>query len=317
MHILIVEDDRQGAARLQAVLKSLGHEATVAADGELALERLQRDPTIRLVLSSWMLPKLDGLGLIRSLKEGRGRPVPVVLMSVIAPGLGEANALQTGAAAYLAKPVTSADLEPLLQRLGVAPGLDLASKEARSVETGLTILLAGTLAGKAIATVLFPLVGEGAPPVLIVHQGPWAASRAELGLAGDLVGQEVLGVTEATPLRRGRVYGTSRDWAPDLDPVRGTLRVGRPRPRSVFTSVLDPLFENAGVFHGAHLRVLVLCGDSTDGVEGLSAAARSGAWVLAADPKHHGWSGLVRHLLETVSAVSLGSHEELAHRLSL
>ena len=317
MHVLIVESNRQDAARLQAILTSLGHEGTLAADGEEALARLEQDPSIRLVLSAWMLPKLDGLGLVRALKTGRGRPVPVVIMSVVAPALGEANALQAGAVAYLAKPVSVPGLTHLLRSLGVSPETPPALPEERSPGAGLTIILAGTLGGQALATVLVPLVGDNAPPVLIVHQGPWAASRVELGLAGDLVGQQVQLVTEAMPLKRGRVYGTSRDWAPDLDPLKGTARVGRPQPRSVFTSVLDRLFEHAGQFYGDRLRVLVLCGDSSDGVRGLLTAARSGASILAADPKHHGWSGLIQELLHTVSAVRLGRHEELARHLCL
>ena len=68
MHILIAEDSRTTAAQRLAALRSLGHEASVVTNGVLALEKLADDPSIELVVSDWMMPELDGLGLIRAMK---------------------------------------------------------------------------------------------------------------------------------------------------------------------------------------------------------------------------------------------------------
>jgi len=317
MHVLIVEDSRTTASQLRAALRALGHEASVVANGALALEKLGEDRSIGLVLSDWMMPELDGLGLIRALKAAEGESVPVALMSVIDAGVAETNALQAGAIAYLGKPVRTSDLERLLRSLGARGELGQEPEAADIVAgTGLTIILSGTLLGPDLATVLAPLAGDGRPPVLVVHQGPWEASRAELARAGDLLGREIQAVAGTASLECGRLYGTSRDCAPNLDPGTGTLRVGKAQPRSMFTRVLDPLFKNAGAFHGAGLGILALAGDGTDGVTGISVAARSGARILAADPRYHGRSSLVRCLLETVTGVGLGRYAELGKSLA-
>lgn len=317
MHILIAEDSRTTAAQLLAALRSLGHEASVVTNGVLALEKLADDPSIELVVSDWMMPELDGLGLIRAMKEREGDTVPVALMSVIDVGAAETHALQAGAIAYLTKPVRRSDLVRLLGSLGASDSTGQQEVAAEAVAgAGLTIILAGPLMGTDLATVLAPLAGEGRPPVLVVHQGPWETSRTELIQAGDLLSHEIVAAEGTTTLACGRFYGTSRDCAPNLDPGTGALRVDKAQPRSMFTRVLDPLFKNAGAFHGAGLGILALAGDSSDGVTGISLAARSGARILAADPRKYGQNSLVRSLLEAVSGVSVGSYEELAQSLA-
>ncbi|GEM_PF-1476640 len=309
MHVLIVEDSRATALKLQAALASLGHACTVVENGQQALERLAVDPDIELVLADWMMPELDGLGLIRALKQGRAREVPVALMSVIDPMVASAHALQAGAVAYLGKPLRSADLAQLLRQMG--DGGDVAAEVL-----GLTIVLAGSLPGAQLAPLLRSLGGADRPPILVVHQGPWAAAQQEQALAGERMGRDVIPVEQATVLECGRVYGTSRDCAPNMDPGRGILRVGKAQSRSMFTRVLDPLFKNASAFHGKGLRVVALGGEGSDGVTGISLATRGGARVWAADPRRHAQSSLVRCLLESVQGVTLGTHEELAKELA-
>jgi hypothetical protein len=84
----------------------------------------------------------------------------------------------------------------------------------------------------------------------------------------------------------------------------------------MFTRVLDPLFKNAGAFHGAGLGILALAGDGSDGMTGISLTVRSGSRILAADPRKYGQSSRVRSLLEAVSGVSVGSYEERVQSLA-
>src|SRR5476651_1349246 len=67
MKILAVEDDAVARAVLRQALRRLGHEAVEAADGEQALEILGKEP-VRVVVSDWLMPKLDGLELCRRVR---------------------------------------------------------------------------------------------------------------------------------------------------------------------------------------------------------------------------------------------------------
>ena len=66
--ILAVEDDPVARAVLHQALLRLGHEVIEAKDGAEALRVLEKDP-VRLIVSDWMMPELDGLGLCRALRN--------------------------------------------------------------------------------------------------------------------------------------------------------------------------------------------------------------------------------------------------------
>ena len=67
MKILAAEDDAVARAVLRQALRRLGHEVIEAADGEAAWELLADSP-VRVVVSDWMMPRLDGLGLCRRIR---------------------------------------------------------------------------------------------------------------------------------------------------------------------------------------------------------------------------------------------------------
>jgi two-component system response regulator VicR len=79
--ILVVDDDRPIADVIGDLLRDEGYDVRIAYNGQAALQDIERRP-VDLVLSDVMMPKLDGPGLVRSLRE-RGDPVPVILMSAV------------------------------------------------------------------------------------------------------------------------------------------------------------------------------------------------------------------------------------------
>jgi DNA-binding response OmpR family regulator len=70
MKILVTEDDEVLRTILCRALHQLGHQATSAADGEIALAALDREP-VNIVISDWIMPRVDGLELCRRI---RARP---------------------------------------------------------------------------------------------------------------------------------------------------------------------------------------------------------------------------------------------------
>jgi CheY-like chemotaxis protein len=98
--ILVVDDEPAIRTLLAELLRDEGYAVLAAADGLLAqevLERLVPD----LVLTDMMMPRLDGLGLLRWMHERVDlRAVPVVLMSAVA----HRDADAAGAIHFVAKP---------------------------------------------------------------------------------------------------------------------------------------------------------------------------------------------------------------------
>ena len=70
MRVLVIEDDKETAQFLQKSLKENGHTADLAADGEAGLVACDGRRLRRLIVDR-MLPRLDGLSLIKSLRAAR------------------------------------------------------------------------------------------------------------------------------------------------------------------------------------------------------------------------------------------------------
>src|SRR5512136_3083375 len=68
MKILIAEDDLVQRRFLQALLTQAGHEVTVSINGDEAWHCLQQNDQLRLVITDWMMPGIDGLDLIRRVR---------------------------------------------------------------------------------------------------------------------------------------------------------------------------------------------------------------------------------------------------------
>ena len=112
--VLVVDDEPQLRRAPDLVLTGHGYEVAVAGDGEAALAAFAARPADALLLDL-MMPRLDGLGVIRRL---RGRsPVPIVVLSARGQEADKVAALDLGADDYLTKPF---GVPELLARLRAA-----------------------------------------------------------------------------------------------------------------------------------------------------------------------------------------------------
>src|SRR5665213_3747716 len=108
MHILIVEDDEVARDYLAKALREAGHTVDVAGNG---LEGLHMASSIAvdLAIVDRMLPKMDGLALVQSLRA-TGRKVPVLILSALGDVDDRITGLRAGGDDYLSKPYHMAEL---------------------------------------------------------------------------------------------------------------------------------------------------------------------------------------------------------------
>ena len=108
MRILLAEDERSLSRALVALLEKNNYSADAVYDGEEALAYLEAGNYDGLILDI-MMPKLDGLEVLRRLRE-RGNPIPVLLLTDKAEVEDKVTGLDTGANDYLTKPFSTAEL---------------------------------------------------------------------------------------------------------------------------------------------------------------------------------------------------------------
>lgn len=78
--VLVVDDEPMIRKLVTWILRRRGYEVIQAEDGEEGLESFDAHEVIDLVLSDIVMPKLDGVGMVRALRERRPS-VPVLFMS--------------------------------------------------------------------------------------------------------------------------------------------------------------------------------------------------------------------------------------------
>ena len=99
--ILIVEDEKPMARSLELKLNNSGFETVIASDGEAALENLKKQK-FDLVLLDLMIPKIDGFGVIKAMKEN-GDKTPVIVASNLGQEDDAQKAKTLGAKWYFVK----------------------------------------------------------------------------------------------------------------------------------------------------------------------------------------------------------------------
>jgi two-component system OmpR family response regulator len=115
MRILVVEDDPKIASFVANGLKQSGFAVDRFGDGEAGLMAAATNPYDAAVLDI-MLPKLDGLSLVRQLRKDNPR-MPVIFLSAKAGVEDRIKGLQSGADDYLTKPFAFSELLARIQAL--------------------------------------------------------------------------------------------------------------------------------------------------------------------------------------------------------
>lgn len=127
MRILIADDTSDMRLLLARLLGKWGYQVIIANDGSEAWEILNREP-IRLVISDWMMPKLNGIQLCRRIREQEFFPyVYVILLTACDEEADVIAGMKAGADDILAKPVNRTKLQKrLLAAQAVLDSADIA-----------------------------------------------------------------------------------------------------------------------------------------------------------------------------------------------
>jgi len=148
--VLIVDDDEKLLKMLQRTLIYEGFDVITVTDGEAALDKVYEEHPDAVILD-WMLPKLDGVEVLRALRQGKDE-TPILMLTARDAVQDRVEGLERGADDYLVKPFASTELvarvRALLRRTGKGTQniytfadltLDTASREVQRGERGFTL----------------------------------------------------------------------------------------------------------------------------------------------------------------------------------
>jgi two-component system, OmpR family, response regulator len=116
MRVLVIEDDPGISAFVARGLTEAGFTVDVVGNGQEGLERALLPPAYDALIVDLMLPGLDGLHLISTLRD-RGVKSPVLILSALRSIDDRVRGLHTGGDDYLTKPFAMAELVARVQAL--------------------------------------------------------------------------------------------------------------------------------------------------------------------------------------------------------
>ncbi len=112
--ILVVEDDEKIARVIQLELEYANYKIDIAHTGKSALERLENE-NFDLILLDVMIPKLNGLEVLRRVRE-QNEDVKIIMLTARDAVMDKVSGLDSGANDYMTKPF---EIEELLARIRV------------------------------------------------------------------------------------------------------------------------------------------------------------------------------------------------------
>jgi len=115
--VLLVDDDMRNVFALSKILKERGMDVTKAENGVAALNSLEKDPGVDIVLMDIMMPEMDGYECMRNIrKQSQFVSLPIIALTAKAMKEDRQLCIDAGANDYITKPV---DVERLLSLMRV------------------------------------------------------------------------------------------------------------------------------------------------------------------------------------------------------
>jgi two-component system, chemotaxis family, protein-glutamate methylesterase/glutaminase len=357
LRVLVVDDSALYRKVVRSVLEELPNVDVIgqAQNGRLALDRIIADRPDVITLDMEM-PELDGLGLLRELKQRSISVLAIMISSLTAAGAqATSQALQLGAFDFVLKP-TSPDLAANAQQLRVdltprieacrvarraklavpgsppataiaqaaqrlaslAPATRMPSSAASLGSTPEIIGIGVSTGGPVALNKLLPLLSPQTPPLVIVQHMPPIFTKT---LADDLNRRCRLEVVE------GRHGMTVQQGRAILAPGGKQMRIARDERRTFVQVTDDPperncrpavdyLFRSIADEYGAKAWGAILTGMGDDGTLGCRAMKQRGAAIFAQDEATCVVYGMPRAVAEAGLVDVVGPLELIASRIN-
>ncbi|MFD2247152.1 response regulator [Pontibacter ruber] len=114
--VLVADDDVRNIYSLSSLLELHGMEVVVAYDGKEALQKLETEKGVDMVLMDVMMPEMDGIEATKRIREiSRFKQLPIIALTAKAMKEDKEKCLEAGASDYIPKPVDTDKLLTLMR----------------------------------------------------------------------------------------------------------------------------------------------------------------------------------------------------------
>ena len=116
--IIIVDDSMAIRQNLRQIIESDGHAVIEAEDGRDGLNKIIANPSIDLLISDYNMPGMDGISMIREVREtlGPGK-FPIFMLTTETSASLKTVGKEVGVAVWITKPVVPDTLKGLIKKI--------------------------------------------------------------------------------------------------------------------------------------------------------------------------------------------------------
>jgi two-component system chemotaxis response regulator CheB len=321
--VMVVDDSAVIRGLLTKTLESDAEIKVVStiANGQAAVDALRR-LDIDVVVLDIEMPVMDGLTALPLMLEAAPH-VKVIMASTLTKRNAQISikALSAGAADYVAKPTSTAEIQAAqeFRRELVAKVKALgAAGRARRVERGETadlpfrppagavrparpsavalrpatnrppeVIAIGSSTGgpQALMTALAKFPTSIRVPILITQHMPATFTSILAEHLARASGWPAAEAVEGEPMRAGRIYVAPGDFHMKVATENGArvIRLTKEPPENFCRPAVDPMFRSVAQAFGAGVLAVVLTGMGSDGAKGARAVVDAGGAVIAQD----------------------------------
>ncbi len=132
MKILLVEDSTFVRKASRRNLNELGFENVIEAeDGNDAIKKLLEEPDLKLIISDWVMPNMDGYELLVWVRSNaRFKDTPFIMATARGEKKQENKAVEAGVTDFITKPFVASEVEALIEQIFAKEEPDQAAPEA-------------------------------------------------------------------------------------------------------------------------------------------------------------------------------------------
>ncbi len=291
--ILVAEDETSNQLLVKRTLNKAGYTAVVVNNGLEVLKIMEREQ-FDAIITDWMMPEMDGIELIRSIRKKYKEPPFLLMMTSLASESARRHALEVGADDFIAKPV---NLNELMERIqsGIARQMQVDTRSSfrestvissKVVPNSVAVAIAASTGGPpTVLQVLKGLDPKANTTVFIVQHGPAWMLESFAQKLNEETGFTVRIASNLMPTQPGFVYIAPGELHMRVDKTTNRIVLDDGPKENFVRPAADPLFRSVAEAYGKFSVGVVLTGLGRDGTQGISHIHSVKGSIIVQDPE--------------------------------
>jgi two-component system, chemotaxis family, protein-glutamate methylesterase/glutaminase len=289
--ILVAEDEQASAELLNMILEKAGYSVETVPNGKKAYNAI-KEKKYDALLTDWMMPQMDGIELIRKIRENIPTPPIIIVVTALSSQDARKHALRSGADDFLAKPYQPKEiLEKVEELFSIQEQNPPEIVQLPSIIpdkdppfTGICIAASSGGPQTVVKVIRQMPVLEKSAVFIVQHGPPWALEDMACNWS-KISKMEVILAVDGSKVEPGKIYLAPGKQHMTIESGSPYIKLNDGPPVNFVKPAADPLFKSVAKSFGRFSIAVVLSGMGCDGALGSVHIASANGIVIVQDPE--------------------------------